>query len=108
MARTGTGGPQWDYYGEGTLILHLTSGQSITVKVATFKHRYHPDDGDQYEWTPDGADTLPVVPAANLIAAIEHHPPARLNARVTTTDGQPIREDVQQAILDHQRRAVGA
>jgi hypothetical protein len=75
MSRTGPRGPHWDYYGEGTITLHLTSGQSIAVKVATFKHRYHPVEGEQYEWTPDGVDTLPVIPATNLIAAIEHHAP---------------------------------
>jgi hypothetical protein len=74
MSRMGPRGPNWSRFGEGTITLHLTSGQSIDVQVAWFKHRYHPDHGDEYEWMPHAQDTLPVVPERHLIAAIEHHP----------------------------------
>jgi hypothetical protein len=112
MPKTGPRGPRWNYYGQGVITLHLASGQSIDVEVATFKCRYLPDEGrDEYEWTYDGDDTLPVVPAASQVVAVEHHPRPRRPANVTTTTDHPVSEEVQQlmraqvvAMLDAAKR----
>jgi hypothetical protein len=67
-------GPRWMRYGKGTIILHLISGQSIRVRVKSFKHRYVDGQGHEFEWVPERPNTLPGRPHPSRVAAIEHHP----------------------------------